>query len=311
MKSFGDRLKEARQARGFTLDAIAGETNIGRRYLDALERNDLDALPGGPFDKGYIRSYAQFLGIDPQPILDVYSFEQGKRGGGSPESERQMLEELSRMVGPKTTRKRTGPLSFSGILFLAFVVVLVGLVAVGSWFLFRGSPPRHDEHDSTVSPVDVDETPAVAETRVDPNLDNGPEEPAVEEASKIEDTQTPTEPDPSRLAVSQFGVGTGVVDRRLIGESDSFPEGTEVWFWTRVVGGKSGESLRHLWFYDGRTIVNAVLTVGGSHWRTFSSYRLPPGATGSWTVEARNAAGAVLARKEFLCIQRPRLQTRR
>ena len=206
-----------------------------------------------------------------------------------------MLQELSRLVGPKIRNKRTRLFS-SGSLFIALVIILVGLLAVGGWFLFRDAAGPHYEHDSTVTAVDVGDPSAVAEASVEPKIDNEPEgqATAAAEASGIEDTQTPTEPDPSRLAVSQFGVGTSVRDRRLIGESDSFPEGTEVWFWTRVVGGKSGESLRHLWFYDGRAIVNAVLTVGGSHWRTFSSYRLPPGATGVWVVEARSAAGWLL-----------------
>ncbi len=46
--------------------AVAKSTRITERYLHALERGDLEALPGGAFDRGYIKSHAQFLDIDPR-----------------------------------------------------------------------------------------------------------------------------------------------------------------------------------------------------------------------------------------------------
>lgn len=80
MKAFGDRLREAREARGVSVRAVATSTRITERYLHALERSDLEALPGGVFDKGYIKSYAQFLDIDPKPLLESYGIEERGRG---------------------------------------------------------------------------------------------------------------------------------------------------------------------------------------------------------------------------------------
>jgi len=79
-------------------------------------------------------------------------------------------------------------------------------------------------------------------------------------------------------------------------------EGSEVVFWTLVVGGRPGDSIRHVWFEDGRAVMRADLDIGGAHWRTYSRLGLPRGATGPWTVEARDPEGRLLARQEFLCV---------
>ena len=106
----------------------------------------------------------------------------------------------------------------------------------------------------------------------------------------------------SPLSISDYGVGTDVVDRELKGKGDRFEEGTKVAFLTRVVGGSDGDRIRHVWLYEKEEIVSIGLTLGGSHWRTFSRKTLPPGTTGAWAVEARDAEDRVLARVEFTCV---------
>jgi len=104
----------------------------------------------------------------------------------------------------------------------------------------------------------------------------------------------------SSMSVTEFGVGTAVEDRVLKGKSDSFAEGTTVWFWTNVVGGQEAEKIRHVWIRAGKETPIA-LYVGGPRWRTYSSKQLHPGSVGSWTVEARDEDGRVLAKQEFRC----------
>jgi hypothetical protein len=96
-------------------------------------------------------------------------------------------------------------------------------------------------------------------------------------------------------------VGTAIVNKRLVGASDSFGEGTRVWFWTRVTGGRAGDRIEHVWIHEGRVMQRAGLELGGAHWRTQSKKTLFPGSAGSWVVEARDAAGNLLARREFSC----------
>jgi hypothetical protein len=104
------------------------------------------------------------------------------------------------------------------------------------------------------------------------------------------------------LEVSHSGVGTGVENSRLVGRADRFPEGSPVVFWTRVLGGRPGDVIQHVWFHEGQRATLAPLTLGGSHWRTYSRRTLDPGLTGRWVVEARHPDGEILARHQFVCV---------
>jgi hypothetical protein len=99
--------------------------------------------------------------------------------------------------------------------------------------------------------------------------------------------------------VSDSGVGRRVVRGRLEGESERFEQGEVACFLTRVLGGRPGESVRHVWLHEGRAVQTIELELGGPHWRTFSRKTLRD--IGSWAVEARDAEGRVLARAGFTC----------
>lgn len=73
MGSFGERLRREREMRGITLDEIAESTKIARRHLESLEKEDFDSLPGGIFNRGFVRSYARYLGIDEDQAVSDYS----------------------------------------------------------------------------------------------------------------------------------------------------------------------------------------------------------------------------------------------
>src|SRR5258708_34454348 len=73
MSAFGERLRREREMRGITLDEISESTKISRRHLESLEREDFDSLPGGIFNKGFVRSYARFLGLDEDQAVADYS----------------------------------------------------------------------------------------------------------------------------------------------------------------------------------------------------------------------------------------------
>jgi cytoskeleton protein RodZ len=73
MGAFGERLRREREMRGITLDEISESTKISRRHLESLEKEDFDALPGGIFNKGFVRAYARYLGIDEDQTVADYS----------------------------------------------------------------------------------------------------------------------------------------------------------------------------------------------------------------------------------------------
>ncbi len=72
MTSLGQWLREEREARSISLEEIASATKIVPRYLEALEDDRLDVMPGGFFVKGIIRTYAHAIGLDPEEVLDRY-----------------------------------------------------------------------------------------------------------------------------------------------------------------------------------------------------------------------------------------------
>jgi cytoskeleton protein RodZ len=75
--SFGVRLKQEREQRGITLEEISATTKIGTRMLVALEHEHFDQLPGGIFNKGFIRAYARCLGLDEEQAIADYLIASG------------------------------------------------------------------------------------------------------------------------------------------------------------------------------------------------------------------------------------------
>lgn len=57
-------LAEERERRGLSLEQVAAATRIRVAHLDAIERGELDALPGAVYARGYVRAYASYLGVD-------------------------------------------------------------------------------------------------------------------------------------------------------------------------------------------------------------------------------------------------------
>jgi cytoskeletal protein RodZ len=78
MDEIGHILREARENKGLTLEEAQDRTRINVRYLAALEGGRYDALPTSVHARGFLRNYARFLGLDPQPLLDRYLAVQGR-----------------------------------------------------------------------------------------------------------------------------------------------------------------------------------------------------------------------------------------
>ncbi|GHV84553.1 transcriptional regulator [Spirochaetia bacterium] len=72
MESLGDKLKLAREAKGYSYDYVGREINIARRYLEALETEDFSKFPGEPYLLGFLRNYGEYLGLDVNELLSLY-----------------------------------------------------------------------------------------------------------------------------------------------------------------------------------------------------------------------------------------------
>src|SRR5918995_1236761 len=72
LRTIGEALRSAREAQGKSLDDAAVATRIRSSYLEALEEERFGDLGGNVYAKGFLRSYAGYLGVDPAPLLEAY-----------------------------------------------------------------------------------------------------------------------------------------------------------------------------------------------------------------------------------------------
>ncbi len=138
--------------RGITLQEICSATKIGVRMLDAIETDRFDRLPGGVFDRGFVRQYARYLGLDEDRVLADF--------GAAPAAppEQAMRKPLALVEGE--SQPANIPLVVFGVL-----VVIAALVA-GGWRLWKRVEPLKPAtvKQSVVPPATPPPAAPVAET---------------------------------------------------------------------------------------------------------------------------------------------------
>lgn len=68
----GARLRDAREAKGLSVESLAAKTRVPPRMLSAIERNDISTVPPRPYGRGFVRAYAQEVGLDPDTTVRAY-----------------------------------------------------------------------------------------------------------------------------------------------------------------------------------------------------------------------------------------------
>jgi cytoskeleton protein RodZ len=71
--TLGEKLRQARDERGISISEVAEQTRISAMYLELIENDDYRTLPGGIFNKGFVKSYAKYVGLDEQEALQDYA----------------------------------------------------------------------------------------------------------------------------------------------------------------------------------------------------------------------------------------------
>src|SRR5690349_13475488 len=125
-------MQKERQLRGVTLEEISIVTKIGTRLLKALEEEEFDKLPGGIFNKGFVRAYARYLGIDPDEAVSDYlaAMEQRNRpigddgAGTGAQPARETVPDFYYAEEPQASHR--------GVPIAAIIVVAVVVIG-GSW----------------------------------------------------------------------------------------------------------------------------------------------------------------------------------
>jgi cytoskeletal protein RodZ len=77
--NFGERLKREREMREVSIDELTKATRISARFIEALENENWDRLPGGAFGHGFVRTIARYLGLDEEALLGEYDLARGEK----------------------------------------------------------------------------------------------------------------------------------------------------------------------------------------------------------------------------------------
>lgn len=146
--SFGEQLRLAREARGISLREISEQTRISIRYLEAIEVGDYKRLPGGIFNRSFIKAYAKYVGYDEREALEAYA---------------RVVREHSEMTDefvstPHKSRVYTdGNSTRSPIVTLALTVLILAILTLSvyaalHWYQRRGAD-KTDANANTRAPA--------------------------------------------------------------------------------------------------------------------------------------------------------------
>ena len=177
----GDRLKEARTAKGYTLDDLQTITKIQKRYLEGIENEEFGSMPGSYYVRAFIKQYAEAVGLDADEMLSLY---RDTSGSIEPKEEDQAVTPtLSRRGSSRGNSQLTEMMP--KIIVALFIVVIFGAM----WFLYQNML-KTGEND-----VDKDEPITVIDQQ---KSDDGQKGSKTTDDKEVED-----EPDPEPETTEQ------------------------------------------------------------------------------------------------------------
>ncbi len=122
-ESLGEKLRQAREARGISISEVAEQTRISSQYLEGIEADDYRTLPGGIFNKGFLKSYAKYVGVDEQEALQDYA---------------RLVASQDNQVNDDTKTYRPEVLTddrsnSSNLITIIFAIIILGLISWGAY----------------------------------------------------------------------------------------------------------------------------------------------------------------------------------
>lgn len=146
MFEIGNSLRDARLRRGIDLAEVEAKTKIRVKYLEALEDEEFDVLPAETYVKGFLRTYADFLGLEGRLYVEEYN---SRFAAGD--------EPIAREPDSKPSRVRSSESNFV-VVALAGIIAVTVLVVVAWQFGASGDSPQ-DEVDSLIASQPPEITP--------------------------------------------------------------------------------------------------------------------------------------------------------
>ena len=136
--TLGEKLRAAREARGISIRDVAEQTRIAPMYIECIENDNYKPLPGGIFNKGFVKSYARFIGMDENEALQDYSrlMSQTESSAPQPEEFRSYRPEV-------LTDDRASQSSLSTIIIAGVILAIMtfGIYMLVNWLRSEPSAP--------------------------------------------------------------------------------------------------------------------------------------------------------------------------
>jgi cytoskeleton protein RodZ len=139
--NFGEHLKRERDMREVTLAELTAGTRIGPRFLEAIENEEWEKLPGGTFTRGFVRSIAQYLGLDEEDLLSEYDLARGVQKTDAP--------------APYQNQLPSPPRWIPALALLALVLLAYGFFR-GGFYAWQHYRANHPAANSTLPPLSTD-----------------------------------------------------------------------------------------------------------------------------------------------------------
>ena len=188
MGSFGERLRREREMRGVSLDQIVATTKIGRRLLLALEEEQFDLLPGGIFNKSYVKAYAKCVGMNEDEAVAEYM-----QAANEVPPDTRVIAQQHASIHSNRPMQRSG---FPVLPVLILLVVIAG--GIGGWKVYQDRQNDREKRAAIPANPDVSQQPASSAAPV-----AGGGGPAPGQASSAQQVQTsPTGPAATQPASS-------------------------------------------------------------------------------------------------------------
>jgi cytoskeleton protein RodZ len=201
LPSFGERLKQEREKRKITLEEISVSTKIGTRMLQALEEDKFNQLPGGIFNKGFVRAYSRFVGLDEEQAVADYL--QASGDAPPPPTEIVAPEEGEREPGENIRRMEAASDSTSRPLPWGWFAALLLLVAL-ALSLWSHQRRERDKAPAPVAPVSAQKPASTSQSGPKSSQDSGTQ------SSAAVSPGSSAQPAPLLVATSKSQASSGV-----------------------------------------------------------------------------------------------------
>lgn len=141
MGDLGNLLREAREKKSLSLEQVEADTRIRYKFLVALENEDYGALPAPAYVKGFLKTYAAYLGLDPQQVLALYH-----AVAATPSDAK--LPSVPLVEVPMEGRRSLWPV-IMGLAIVAGVLLLAAAVVRTPWRSWLGLAPTAPQATAT------------------------------------------------------------------------------------------------------------------------------------------------------------------